>query len=101
MNTHLVALRPSEVLRAHRGEVLELIKRRGGRNPRVFGSVARGVDEPASDLDILVAVPPEHAWDFVSVPRELSELLGIRVDVVFEGGLREKHRSLLSEARPL
>jgi predicted nucleotidyltransferase/DNA-binding XRE family transcriptional regulator len=93
--------RPSDRLREHRTEVLELIARNGGENPRVFGSVARGEDTPSSDLDILVAVRPDAAWTFVSTSRELSELLGVNVDVVTEGGLGEKHRCILAEAVPL
>jgi predicted nucleotidyltransferase/DNA-binding XRE family transcriptional regulator len=94
-------VRPSDRLRAHRDEVARIVERNGGRNPRVFGSVARGEDTPASDLDLLVTVPPEAAWTFVSTGRELSELLGVHVDVVSEGGLKEKHRAILDEAVPL
>lgn len=63
--------------------------------------MARGDDTPASDLDLLVTVPPEAAWTFVSTARELSELLGVHVDVVSDGGLKEKHQQLLDEAVPL
>ncbi|QJW35499.1 helix-turn-helix domain-containing protein [Cellulosimicrobium protaetiae] len=94
-------IRPSDRLRAHRDEVRDLIRRNGGHNPRVFGSVARGDDTPMSDVDIVVDVRPEDAWRFVSTSRELSELLGVHVDVVTEGGLRAKHRDVLAEAVPL
>jgi len=93
--------RPSDRLREHRSEVLDVIRRNGGKNPRVFGSVARGEDTPSSDLDILVTVQPDAAWTFVSTSRELSDLLGVKVDVVTEGGLGEKHRRILAEAVPL
>jgi predicted nucleotidyltransferase/DNA-binding XRE family transcriptional regulator len=94
-------VRPSDRLRAHRDEVARIIRRNGGRNPRVYGSVARGEDTPSSDLDLLVTVPPEAAWTFVSTGRELSELLGIHVDVISEGGLKDKHRQIRDEAVPL
>ncbi|GAA4729650.1 hypothetical protein GCM10023216_21480 [Isoptericola chiayiensis] len=94
-------VRPSERLRDKRDEVVQLIARNGGTNPRVFGSVARGTDTPASDLDLLVTVSPDAAWTFVSTARELSELLGVHVDVLSDGGLREKHRGVLDEAVPL
>ncbi|MFC7878709.1 helix-turn-helix domain-containing protein [Isoptericola sp. NPDC057391] len=94
-------VRPSDRLREKREEVLTIIARNGGTNPRVFGSVARGEDTPASDLDIVVDVRPEDAWRFVSTPRELSELLGVHVDVVTERGLRAKHRDIVDEAVPL
>ena len=41
-------------LRRRRRVVLELCARRGARNVRVFGSVARGDDTLASDVDLLV-----------------------------------------------
>jgi len=91
-------VRPSDRLREKRDEVLTIITRNGGVNPRVFGSVARGDDTPASDIDLLVDVDPRDAWRFVSTPRELSELLGVHVDVVTERGLRAKHRDVLAEA---
>ena len=93
--------RPSQRLRARREDVLELIRRLGAENPRVFGSVGRGTDTPSSDIDILVSVAPEHAWGFVSLSRELSELLGVRVDVVSDRGLTSKHAEIVREARPL
>jgi hypothetical protein len=37
----------------------------------------------------------------VSLPHELSDLLGLPVDVVSGCGLRQKHAGLVSEARPL
>ncbi|MEL7977673.1 nucleotidyltransferase domain-containing protein [Isoptericola sp. F-RaC21] len=94
-------VRPSDRLREKRDEVLTIIARNGGTNPRLFGSVARGEDTPASDVDIVVDVRPEDAWRFVSTPRELSELLGVHVDVVTERGLRAKHRDIIDEAVPL
>lgn len=94
-------VRPSERLSAHRDEVLDVIERNGGTNPRVFGSVARGEDTSASDLDLLVEVRPDVAWGFVSTGRELSELLDVHVDLVIESGLRPKHRAILDEAVPL
>lgn len=94
-------IRPSERLNAHRDEVLQVIERNGGTNPRVFGSVARGDDTSTSDLDVLVDVRPDLAWAFSSTGRELSDLLGIHVDVVIEGGLKPKHRAILDEAVPL
>jgi hypothetical protein len=50
-------VRPSSSLAAHRDEVLRLAHDFGLKNPRVFGSAARGEDLPGSDLDLLVTVP--------------------------------------------
>ncbi|MGO1320962.1 MAG: nucleotidyltransferase family protein [Galactobacter sp.] len=94
-------LRPSCALAEHRDEVVRLLNARGVTNPRVFGSVARGEDHPGSDLDLLVTVDPDQAWEFVSVSRELSELLGVPVDVVSDRGLKPKHAEVRTEAIPL
>ncbi|WP_166844743.1 XRE family transcriptional regulator [Isoptericola sp. BMS4] len=94
-------VRPSDRLRQHHDEVRAVIRRNGGKNPRLFGSVARGDDTPSSDVDLIVEVRPEDAWRFVSTARELSALLGVHVDVVTDGGLRPKHRDILDEAVPL
>jgi predicted nucleotidyltransferase len=93
--------RPTDRLRAHREEVLTVIARCGGENPRVFGSVARGEDTPTSDLDIVVRVRPGAAWEFVSMARCLDEVLGVSVDVVSEAAIGPKHAAILAEAVPL
>jgi len=93
--------RPSQALDEHREEVRALIERHGAQNPRVFGSVARGKDTPASDLDLLVSVPPANAWRFVSLRPALCDLLGVDVDVVSDNGLTPRHRRILDEAVPL
>jgi len=93
--------RPSQVLARHRDEVLDLIHRLGGVNPRVFGSVARQEDTVLSDLDLLITPMPGRAWDFCGLKPALSELLGITVDVVPDTGLRTKHQKILREAVPV
>lgn len=70
---------------------------------RVFGSVVRGEDGPDSDLDLLVT-PPEGAslFDLARLERTLSVMLGVRVDVVPDSGLRSAVRDeALAEAVPL
>ena len=75
--------RLSRRLRRHRHAVIDLADRRGAHNVRVFGSVARGQDTAESDIDLLVDLD-----DNVGLPalaglrRQLSELLGVDVDVV-------------------
>lgn len=44
-------------LRQHRRALLEAVADAGGRNLRVFGSVARGQDTATSDVDLLVDLP--------------------------------------------
>lgn len=54
----------------------------GGSNLRVFGSVARGEDRPDSDVDVLVDLAPGTGLvGLGTLERELSGVLGVRVDV--------------------
>ena len=87
-------------LRRHRRAVLELAARRGARNARVFGSVARGEDTAVSDIDLLVDDDDDDGVvSLAGLRRELSELLRVDVDVVpattLKPGIRD---SVLAEA---
>ena len=70
-------MRPSEILAAKADEIREIIARYPVRNPRIFGSAARGDDEEGSDLDLLVD-PLEGTtyFDLAGLELELGELLG-------------------------
>ncbi|HEV7678252.1 MAG TPA: nucleotidyltransferase family protein [Candidatus Dormibacteraeota bacterium] len=71
-----------DTLHARRTAILEVARRRGARNVRVFGSVARGDAQETSDLDLLVDMEPGRTLlDLSALERELSELLGCRVEV--------------------
>ena len=95
-------VRPSERVAGHRDEVREIVARNRGRDPRLFGSVARGEDRPGSDLDLLVDLDDSASlFDLARMHLELEELLGIRVDVLDERGLRDKHPGILDDAVPL
>ena len=93
----------TEKLASRREEIFRIAARHGARNLRVFGSVARGEAGPDSDLDLLVDVEPGRSLlDLGGLLMELQDLLGCRVDVVTERGLRERIRErVLGEARPL
>jgi len=88
---------------AHRDDILRIAERHGARNVRVFGSVARGSADAESDIDFLVDLEPGRSLlDLGGLLMELQELLGRRVDVVTERGLRERIRdTVLREATPL
>src|SRR5450756_617815 len=83
-----------EDLRARRAEILRIMARRGVRNIRVFGSVARGEAKPDSDIDLLVDLEPgRSALDLSELILDLEEALGRRVDVVElrrESGIAER-----------
>jgi len=92
-----------EILQERRDEILRAAERHGARNVRVFGSVARGEADDASDVDFLVDMEPGRSLlDLGGLLMELRTLLGREVDVVTEGGLRPRLRErVLREAVPL
>lgn len=96
-----------EMLQRERGRILDLLTRRGARDVRLFGSVARGEDAATSDIDLLVELsePASAGGELLTVlglSEELSELLGVRVGVVSTRTLRPEVLELaLAEAVPL
>jgi uncharacterized protein len=55
----------------------------------VFGSLVRGEQEDASDIDILVEfVDNPGLIDFIALENHLAELLGARVDLVMKDSLK-------------
>jgi predicted nucleotidyltransferase len=95
-----MAISDLDVIRKRRGEILQRASQHGARNVRVFGSAARGDAGPASDIDLLVEMEPGRSLlDFVRLWQELEDLLGVRVDLVSEGGISPYLREeILSEA---
>jgi hypothetical protein len=93
----------NEFFKGQREEVLRIAARHGARNVRIFGSVARGEARPDSDVDVLVELEPGRSlFDLGGLLIELQDLLGRRVDVVTEQGLRPRLRErVLREAVPL
>ncbi|MCK9306369.1 MAG: nucleotidyltransferase family protein [Methanoculleus sp.] len=86
-----------------REEILAVAARHGARRVRVFGSVVRGEETPASDLDLLVEFEPGRSLlDHIALAQDLKDLLGREVDVVTEGGLHWYIRDrVCREAVPL
>ncbi len=87
-----------QTLRDQREEIQAVAARHGARNLRVFGSVARGEDGPASDVDLLAEFEPGRGLlSHAALVRELERLLGCRVDVVSQNGLKSRLRSRVLE----
>src|SRR5437660_12702901 len=86
-----------------RQEIARVAESFGARNIRVIGSVARGEDREMSDVDLLVTFDPGISLiDHAGLEIELSEMLGRRVDIASDRGLRPRVRErLLRDARPL
>ncbi|VVB63617.1 Nucleotidyltransferase domain protein [uncultured archaeon] len=89
-----------DLLKAKREDILKIAAKHGARNIRIFGSVARGESDSESDLDILVEfLPGSTLLSQSAMIRELESLLGIKVDVVSDQGLRDRIRDrVLREA---
>ena len=96
-------MKPSDALRINRKEIRRVVNAHRASNVRVFGSAAHGDDTDKSDLDILVDPTAETTLlDIGAIRHELSELLGVPVDVVTPMSLPEKFRdSVLAEAVPI
>lgn len=90
-------------LRRHRRRLLDAARARGVRRVRVFGSLARGEDVAASDIDLLVDLEPGKTLvDLTAFRREAAEILERPVDVATPDMLKERIRSdVLAEALPL
>jgi len=92
-----------ELLHEKREDIVRIATKRGASNICVFGSVARGEADSQSDIDLLVDLEPGRSlFDLGGLLMDLQDLLGHRVDVVTERGLRERIRErVLKEAIPL
>jgi predicted nucleotidyltransferase len=92
-----------DLLKRHRAEVMHLAAAYGASDVRVFGSVARGDDDETSDIDLLVRMAPGRSvFDIGGLLMDLQELLGRRVDIVTERGLRPRIRAqVVRDAVPL
>lgn len=91
------------LIQQHRAEILALAERHGVREVRVFGSMARGDADDASDVDLLVSLPPERTGLALGgLLMDVQDLLRRRVDVVTEASLHPAFRDrVLREAQPL
>jgi uncharacterized protein len=96
-------MRPSEAIAGKRETVRAVIARWPFRNPRVFGSVARGEDDEKSDLDLLVDPLPEASYfDLAGMQIELEGLLGVPVDLVTPRAIKPRLApGIARDLRPL
>jgi predicted nucleotidyltransferase len=96
-------MKPSVALQGKQAAIREVVSRHRTSNPRVFGSVLDGTDRDGSDLDILVdALPGTTLFHLGGLTEELTELLGVPVDVRTPQELPEKFRDkVVAKARPV
>ena len=66
-------------------KIIQMLKKEGAKRVAIFGSYARGEETPESDIDIIVSFSERKSLlDLVRIERELSEALGIKVDLLTE-----------------
>ncbi len=84
-------------------KITEFCKRNHIRKLSLFGSVLHGNFRPDSDIDLLVEFDPAHIpgfFKFAHMERELSELIGKKVDLRTPQELSKYFRDeVLSEAK--
>jgi len=90
-------------IREQREDILSIAAKHGARNVRIFGSVVRGEATAGSDVDFLVSFGPGVTLlNHAALIRELEALLGCKVDVASDRGLRPRIEDrVLQEAVPL
>jgi uncharacterized protein len=92
-----------ELLKEKREAILCVCAKYGAHNVQVFGSVARGEADEQSDIDLLVEFDPRRSLlDHAALWLELQDLLGCKVDVLSDRGIKPRIRErVLREAIPL
>jgi predicted nucleotidyltransferase len=81
-------------IRRHRAELTKL----GVKSLSVFGSVARGEDQPGSDVDILVEFRGRATFDrYMDTKFYLEELLGRKVDLVTPKAIKPRMKQYIMQ----
>lgn len=66
-------------------KIAQLLKNEGACKIAIFGSYIREEERPESDIDIIVKFSERKSLlELVRIERELSEVLGIKVDLLTE-----------------
>ena len=66
-------------------KINELLAKHGARKVSIFGSYARGEAKKSSDIDIIVEFSESKSLlDIIGIEQELTEKLGIKVDLLTE-----------------
>ncbi len=68
-----------------RDKIITILKKHGAKKISIFGSYVKGEATPESDLDIIVKFKKiKGLIKFVGIEFELSDSLGIKVDLLTE-----------------
>jgi len=89
-----------ELLKSHKKEFGEKYQI---KDIGIFGSYVKGIQNKTSDIDILVTFgKPVSLLHIVSFENYLSDMLGIKVDVVPKNNIRKELKdSILKETVPV
>ncbi|RKZ24637.1 nucleotidyltransferase [bacterium] len=74
-------------------ELPEIRKKYGVKRLGIFGSYIRGEETPRSDLDILIEFEEDariSLIDFIELEYYLSDILGVKVDLVEKKALKPR-----------
>ena len=82
---------------------MTIARRYGVHSIRVFESAARGEDDPASDIDLLVDLDPDRTLlDLIDFQLEVQDILGVPTDALAPRFMKPRVRArALEEARPI
>ena len=81
-------------IRRHRAQLEKL----GVKSVSIFGSVARGEDQPGSDVDILVEFRGRATFDrYMDTKFYLEELLGRKVDLVTPKAIKPRMKPYIMQ----
>ena len=104
MTQRQLPARADEFIQTLQAHLPELRRTHGVRALWVFGSYVRGEETQESDLDVLVEFDdrPLSLFKFIELESHLSDLLGVRVDLVEKRGLKPTiGRYILAEVVPV
>ena len=87
----------AESLRSRRAEILAVARKRGARNVRIFGSVARGDAWPDSDVDILVELGEPTFDHYMDLKFYLEDVLGAPVDLVLADCVKPRLQPIIAQ----
>ena len=88
-----------QLVDAKREDIRRIVFANRGKRVYLFGSLARGDDNEASDVDLLVEFDDNGSlFDLMHIEDEVEQLLGVPVDVVSAGGLLPRDEHIRREA---
>ena len=79
----VVIMKLGPVISKQRENILKIAKAHGATNMKIFGSCARGDEQPGSDLDLLVELESGRSLlDIIAIKQDIEDIINRRVDVV-------------------